>query len=100
MKACAHLQQADNAASNRGPPTARRRHPTQNFQQSAFAGPVPADDSGDLAGPRLQADILQRPESVALITVAAEFLHALEWRPDRLGDEIVESVRPALSLPD
>ena len=40
----------------------RLGHPAQNFQQSALAGAIAADNADDLAGLNRKRDVLERPE--------------------------------------
>ena len=77
MKTRAHLQQAGDAAFDLDEPAGWGGDLRQNFEQSAFAGPIAADDTQRLPLLNGEAHIPQRPEGL-VIAIAMVYLTNLE----------------------
>ena len=71
----------------------------EDLQEGALAGAVPADDAHDLALLDLEVDVLERPESIMLISNALQaFDGGFEYISETLREGLVGPVHPDIVL--
>ena len=98
VEARAHLEQAADAATDDRTPRRRCRDARQHLEQRRLAGPVPSDDSEDLALVDVEAHVPESPDLLLLIGIRA----ACEARPqtrDRIAERPVGGLHLADAVP-
>lgn len=99
MEACADLEKAADPAIEADLAFCGGGDAGEDFEKGALAGPIPADDTYDLAAVHVEVDVLERPEGIMLI---ADALQALDGGPDGVGETfgkgLVGPVHPDIVL--
>src|SRR5713101_3909968 len=94
MKARAHLQQRPDPAVNLCPSRCRARDTGKDLQQRRLARPVPPDQAKYFSFFHFQRNVLQRPESLLLLTP-----NRRKGRPQELLQGVAQAGVPLKAAP-